>query len=135
MRSRFLPAALLLASLALPTAVFAQDAAPATSGVPIVITAAPIPVWREVPPSTDPYPVGPSAVAVKGLQVIRGAVLHGEGDLVLVSLGRNDAVVRLPGGQLDAGTLPAGSLLEVVGMPTADGIMNSQQVTIWPATS
>ncbi len=134
MRSKVLPAVLLIASLALPIAADAQEQPSPTSDGPIVLTAPPIPVWRTVPPSTDPYPVGPGAVAVKGLEVMRGTVLHGEGDLMLMAVGNADAVVRLPGSQLDAAAIEPGSLAEVIGLPTPDGILNGEQVEIWPAT-
>jgi hypothetical protein len=129
MRRRLtLALASLFALAVLPQAAFADDS---TSAAPIVLQAANKPIYYVVPPSTDPEPVH---TAVMGTSVVRGTVIHGEGDLLLLDLGGDQAVVRLPDNsalRLPGQSVSEGSLVEAVGTPTAAGVLESLRVTIW----
>ena len=120
---------LLAAALALPgtgVAAAAQDDS-------IVLEAEYRPYWKIVPPSTDPHP---PMGAVQGFQALRGTVVHGEGDLVLLDLGFGHAVVRLPMGgptRIMGSMVPWGSAVEAIGPTDGDGIMDAIRVVIDPA--
>lgn len=75
-----------------------------------------------------------SDLEIAQLGFARGQVLHGEGDLLLLS--SSDAadtpvVVRLPAGSLSASDVPAGAVVAANGS-SADGIFEAMRVTIWP---
>jgi len=72
------------------------------------------------------------AQPASGELVLRGPVLHMEGDLVEIWLDSRPAVVRLPPGTL-VGAIPAYSLLEAVGPPSDSGVLEARRVTLWLA--
>ena len=98
-----------------------------------VVLSGPVrPFWRIVPPTTDPdRPIGPQEV--QGLSAVRGSTVHAEGDLLLLDTGDGQAVVRLPDAGVPAEAVPLGALVVAVGPTSGNGILESQQVTIWPA--
>ena len=120
-RRLLLTIAALFALAAMPSAALAQEG-------PIVLEAPYRPYHYIVPATTDP---NPSPNAVMGASVLRGTVLHGEGDLLLLDLGGDAAVVRLPDTRLPGESVALGSLVEAAGIPTAAGILESLRVVIW----
>jgi hypothetical protein len=130
-RRLMLTVASLFALAVLPQAAFADGAAQQGQS-PVVLEAANKPYYYVVPPSTDPEPVH---TAVMGTAVVRGTVLYGTGDLLLLDLGADDqAVVRLPTSgntRLPGEAVAPGSLVEAAGVPTAAGVLESLRVTIW----
>lgn len=133
--ARLAAAATLLSTLAVaPVSAFAQmDVAPDQDGR-VFLANTYRPYYRIVPPSTDPAAVQGPGVDVAGVQALRGTVLFGEGDLVLISLadGR-EAVVRVPRfDQFPASAFLPGTTLDAIGMsdttPIFDAVAVSAQV-------
>lgn len=126
---RILVALALVGALVLPQAALASDAEQAE---PVILVAPHRPYWRAVPPSTAPESDGQSETVVLGQAAVRGTVLHGEGDLLLLDTGERWAVVRLPeGSRLPASAVPLNTLVEAVGLPSGEGILDSTHATLW----
>ena len=134
--------AVLVITIAAPAYAAAQEVSPAicdeqpiTFGQGRVVTAptvieAPIPpLWRVVPPSSDPD-AGDRVAPVFGK--VRGMAVCGSNELVLVRTGAVEPVlVRLPGG-VSAASIPPGTELEAVGLVRPDGGLDAVQLTILP---
>ena len=119
----------LIGALMFPQAALASDAQQAE---PVVLVAPHKPYWRAVPPTTAPEPHDYPASLVLGMAAIRGTVLHGEGDLLLLDTGEQWAVVRLPeGNRLPASAVPLGTEVEALGLPSGEGILDSVHATLW----
>lgn len=125
--------ALLGAALLAPGAAFADEEEP------IVLTAPYRPYWRVVPPSTDPQ--RPTEL-VAGVTILRGTVIHHEGDLVLLGIGGPEglgldlAVLRVPSAdELPVQPIAPGSIIEAIGAANMTPIFDATRVVIYAPPS
>jgi hypothetical protein len=96
---------------------------------PTTIDAPVPPLWKVVPPSSDPD-AGDRATPT--FSSVRGIAVCGSDQLVLVRTGAVDpTVVRLPGG-VTAASVPPGTELLAVGLARPDGGVDAVQLTILP---
>ncbi|MBV9326237.1 MAG: hypothetical protein JO352_20940 [Chloroflexi bacterium] len=95
----------------------------AQSGAPVQINGVD-PV--ALPPGTDT-----TTQVAPGEQLLRGPILHAEGDLVLIWLADEPAVVQLPAGVDNVGPFGPNSLLQAIGTPTGSGTFQARQVLLW----
>lgn len=79
------------------------------------------------PPGSDAdTQVGP------GEQVLRGPVLHAEGNQVLIWIQDTSMVVELPPSVPSLGAFGPYSLLQAIGTPSPSGVFQARQVLLWP---
>lgn len=124
--------ALLSATLLAPGAAFAEEE-------PIVLTAPYRPYWRVVPPTTD---TERPAELVAGVAILRGTVVHHEGDLVLLApggpegLGLDLAVLRVPSSEeMPVQAIAPGSFIEAIGTANSTPIFDATRVVIYAPPS
>jgi hypothetical protein len=152
MRSRWLICGLFFAALVMPSAAFAQEAAPVTTTPvqqPMCGSAAmnmdgdgTITNVGQIP--GDPAGNGGDTDLVQ-LSAVHGMVVHAEGDLMLLKLpnntgdgnaaptyslaGKEWAVVRLPMG-CSTSDVPMGADVLAVGTPTGTGILEADRLEL-----
>jgi hypothetical protein len=95
----------------------------AQSGAPVQINGVD-PV--ALPPGTDA-----ETQVAPGEQLLRGPILHTEGDLVLIWLADEPAVVQLPAGVASLGPFGPDSLLQAIGTPSGSGTFQARQILLW----
>jgi hypothetical protein len=95
----------------------------ARSGAPVQI--------RGVDPVALPPGTDTATQVAPGEQLLRGPILHAEGDLVLIWLSDEPAVVQLPAGVDSLGAFGPDSLLQAIGTPTGSGTFQARHVVLW----
>lgn len=133
MRRRLVTFALLAAALAAPTQVSAQELGEAAEPITVRADETVLTYMRVPPPTTSPVKEGPQDTLVAAAMSLRGVVLHGEGNLLLVSLGGDEiAVLQMPADDFSAEMVPFGSIVDATGLATFPGPMMVTSATIWP---
>jgi hypothetical protein len=95
----------------------------AQSGAPVQING--------VDPVVLPPGMGTDTQVAPGEQLLRGPILHAEGDLVLIWLADQPAVVQLPAGVDNLGPFGPYSLLQAIGTPGGSGTFQARQILLW----
>ena len=119
-------AALIFAAISAPTAAFAAE------GDPIVVSPGHRPTHFITPPSTDREP--PIEVAGVRIVMVTGALLHAEGNLLLMlTEDAQEMVVRMPSRSASVAEAALGSRVEATGALGEDGVFDALRVVVYPA--